>query len=43
MEIIAKGNNVDLLKMKKDRLILSHRYVSTLHGLINLLVHLIFQ
>ena len=23
MEIIAKGNNTDILKMKKDRLILS--------------------
>lgn len=28
MEIIAKENNVDILKMKKDGLIL---YVSTLH------------
>lgn len=33
MEIIAKENNVDILKMKKDELILSvlYLYVSTLH------------
>ena len=31
MEIIAKENNLDSLKMEKDGLILSQLYVSTLH------------
>ena len=46
MEIIAKWNNVDVLKMKKDRLILSAslcQHIASIYFLINLLVHVIFQ